>query len=130
MVSSAGQGLSDNLIFTAPVAATYALTSSFIGAQRGIGVLVSVLENGNYQFNSSVTSFGQVVSFDDSFAMSAGDTLEFAVQEGGGLQNTGLDVSIATVGGVPEPAAWTMMLIGIGAIGAAMRSRRGRTGLA
>jgi hypothetical protein len=27
-------------------------------------------------------------------------------------------------GAAPEPAAWTMMLVGFGAVGAAMRTRR------
>ncbi len=31
-----------------------------------------------------------------------------------------------TMGGIPEPATWTMMLLGFGGMGAAMRSRRQR----
>lgn len=33
--------------------------------------------------------------------------------------------SAAQVAGVPEPASWAMMIVGLGAIGAAMRRRRG-----
>jgi hypothetical protein len=33
-------------------------------------------------------------------------------------------VSDSRVGGIPEPATWTMMIIGFGAIGAALRLRR------
>lgn len=35
--------------------------------------------------------------------------------------------SISLTSGVPEPAAWAMMLIGLGAVGAAMRMRRRET---
>jgi hypothetical protein len=42
-----------------------------------------------------------------------------------GLGDEGWGVEQVSVGsGVPEPAAWAMMLIGFGAMGAAMRSRR------
>lgn len=34
------------------------------------------------------------------------------------------NVVLATAGGVPEPAAWGMMLVGFAAVGASMRSRR------
>ncbi len=34
------------------------------------------------------------------------------------------DIGQATVAGVPEPTTWAMMLIGLGGLGAAMRSRR------
>jgi hypothetical protein len=33
---------------------------------------------------------------------------------------------LATTGGVPEPSAWALMLVGLGGLGAAMRSRRGK----
>jgi hypothetical protein len=37
-----------------------------------------------------------------------------------------LTVTAVNVGGVPEPAAWAMLLIGLGAIGAVMRTTRRR----
>ena len=36
-----------------------------------------------------------------------------------------LDRSVLS-GGVPEPAAWTMMILGFGAVGAVLRRRRGQ----
>ncbi len=48
-----------------------------------------------------------------------------------GFNYIGLDnVSVVDVGGVPEPATWTMMLIGFGGLGAALRSRRKSAALA
>jgi hypothetical protein len=35
-------------------------------------------------------------------------------------------VSITDVSAAPEPAAWTLMLVGFGALGGALRARRGR----
>jgi hypothetical protein len=35
-----------------------------------------------------------------------------------------LDLTTAATGGVPEPATWSLMLIGFGGLGAALRSRR------
>ena len=39
------------------------------------------------------------------------------------------DVSISyqLSSNVPEPAAWTLMMLGLGAVGGALRGRRGRT---
>ncbi len=120
MVSSVSQGVSDDLVFTAPSTGEYALTSSFIGDQYGIGVDVSVVKNGSVIFSSTVTSFGQVVPYNTSFSLDKGDTVEFAVQQGGGDQNTGLDVSLSTAA-VPEPAVWALMVVGFGLLGARVR---------
>jgi hypothetical protein len=69
-----------------------------------------VLENNLLLFSSSVTSFNQIVPFDTSLTLNAGDTIEFAVTTGSGLQNTGLDVSISAT---PLPSTWGMMLTGL-----------------
>jgi hypothetical protein len=38
--------------------------------------------------------------------------------------NGGSTTTVPNAGGVPEPAAWTMMILGVGAIGAVLRRRR------
>ena len=87
----------------------------------GTGTLLGTVNgfNQNYQNNnayflgltSSAANFGSVVFTrisDDS-----GDTI-------------GLDNILSTNGGVgvPEPATWAMMLVGLGGLGAVMRKRR------
>ncbi|MEO5493569.1 MAG: PEPxxWA-CTERM sorting domain-containing protein, partial [Sphingomonas sp.] len=51
--------------------------------------------------------------------------------QGGDDEAWGLDnfrvTAINATGGVPEPATWAMMLVGFGAIGGALRSRRKAT---
>lgn len=44
------------------------------------------------------------------------------VQSGNGLVT--IDLLPAAVGSVPEPATWSMMILGFGAIGVAMRRRK------
>lgn len=114
LVSSVFQHLTTDLVFTAATAGDYSLSGSFLGDQRGIGVNVAVLINGISIFNSSVTSFGQIVPFNSDLALNAGDTITFAVSEGGGTQNTGLEVNIASV---PEPSTWAMMILGFCGLG-------------
>lgn len=45
---------------------------------------------------------------------------------GGAATGTG-NIATTTVGAVPEPSTWAMMIIGFGALGMAMRRRRVRT---
>jgi hypothetical protein len=47
--------------------------------------------------------------------------------ESWGLDNFRVTATNATTGGVPEPATWAMMLVGFGAVGGALRSRRKAT---
>jgi len=93
LVSGIGGEYSD-LIFTAPAKATYYLKGDFRGDQYGIGVVVGIALKGRVFFNSTVTSEGQVVPFQKTVSLAAGETLVFSVGPDGGLQNTGLDLAI------------------------------------
>lgn len=42
----------------------------------------------------------------------------------------GNDETTISVSAIPEPAAWTLMLVGVGAVGASFRSRRSLVGIA
>lgn len=54
---------------------------------------------------------------------------EMALQDGGNARYIGIDnLSRAgsTSGGVPEPAAWALMIVGFGGVGGLLRRRRAR----
>jgi hypothetical protein len=51
-----------------------------------------------------------------------GDNVESIFVKNGSISCTG-PTCVITGGGVPEPATWMMMLLGVGAVGAAMRRR-------
>jgi len=93
LVAGVGGQYSD-LVFTAPADGLYSVSSEFRGAQYYIGTVVGVVTNGQVLFSSSVTTVGQLVPFNTAVSLKAGNTLVFSVGPGGGLQNTGLSVTI------------------------------------
>ena len=67
----------------------------------------------------------------DFTAASATQTLRFlAVGGPGGLPPIAAIDNVSLTGGVPEPAAWALMLVGFGGLGAALRHRRRRLAVA
>ena len=70
--------------------------------------------------NIPAAPFGQ---FFGDFVGSGTDTITFFARNDPGF--LGLDnVSVTEIAGVPEPAAWATMLVGLGLAGAALRRRR------
>ncbi len=128
LVSGIGGEYSD-LVFTTPSTGTYSIAAIFRGDQYGIGTVVDVVENGNdVIFNSSVTAEGQTVPFDTSLSLTTGETVEFSVGPDGGLQNTGLSLTITSPSSaIPEPSTWAMVLLGFVGLGfAGCRRARSR----
>ncbi len=58
-------------------------------------------------------------------ALQAGDILDYGVNNDGNFLNDSTGLAL-TFNAVPEPAAWTMMLIGFAAIGGALRRKADR----
>jgi hypothetical protein len=105
------QGQYADLIFTAPTPGIYSFVGSFTGDQVNIGDFVGIASNGSVVFNSTVTSEGQIVSFNDNLTLAAGNTVVFSVGPDGGLQNVGLNLTVST--GTPEPSSTALLGIGL-----------------
>ena len=67
-------------------------------------------------------SLGQFTCGPECSILPQGDTFDYSA-EGGGITSAHTLVGVAAV---PEPATWAMMILGFGAIGAALRSKRRR----
>ena len=85
--------------------------------------------------NLFTTAIAGLNYYDDGQPAALGDTVRlqlsqsFGFSVNGGLAFYGADrlgtVELAAAGGVvPEPATWAMMIVGVGAVGGAMRRRR------
>lgn len=113
--------------FTAPTAGNYSVNVGFFGADVvGTTTDVFVSLNGATQFSDSVSGFASAptTSFNNSYNLNAGDTLD-AIVSWGSNQTYVFDSTAVnfTVDGVPEP----MTLVGLGALAAFTAKRRKRS---
>jgi hypothetical protein len=76
------------------------------------GVLTQLTTNGIPRPSTQSGTF--------SFSVNAGDTYGFFVRSTDGALGRG----VMTIGAVPEPASWAMLIAGFGLVGAAARRRR------
>ena len=142
IVLAAGQGL----LHPGPTGAfadvRYTASSDFSGVfnvsfsgidQVGTTTDVHVLLNGVSLASGLVGAYGQVVSFSSPVTLGAGDHLDFLVGWGSNSNyiddSTGFSASLtsASTGPAPEPAAWTLMILGVGGLGVALRRNRQKT---
>lgn len=128
-----GGSISQTLATVAGAAYT---VNYFVAEQQGddpIQNLRAIVFNGAQTLTANNSSLAQSFVAGAPLTFTANGTsvtLEFfdATPAGGGISaNVALDavdvIGPAGAGGVPEPAAWMMMLVGIGLAGAAMRRR-------
>lgn len=58
-------------------------------------------------------------------SLSTGQNVNFFIRDTNYTDNSaGVSIALKSVAAVPEPATWAMLLVGFGAVGAAMRRRR------
>ncbi len=119
-----------SVVFTAPTSGTYTIKGFFerldTTAGAGSGVNYNVYDNGVSIASGNLpnTAYGETSAISDRLALAAGDHISFSVSNVGNAysyDSTGLSAAITAV---PEPATWVMMLVGLGGVGAAIRSRR------
>ena len=130
--------------FTAPTAGRYTFSGQFerIDSSNGYGDGSTVGISGAGWDASAVLAnsrAGDVASYTYSFAntlvLGAGQSIDFFQSANSNVywDGTGFKLSVSshpdhsiTVGGVPEPASWAMMVGGFGMVGGALRSRRSK----
>ncbi|MBI3661752.1 MAG: PEP-CTERM sorting domain-containing protein [Acidobacteria bacterium] len=119
-------GVYSVLRWTAPSAGTYTINGLFQGVdfQPFPTTDVHVLVNGAPVFSNSINSFGVPLNYNLMQSLVAGDTIDFAVGNGGNgyvHDSTGL---VANVNLVPTPEPGTLALFGTGLAGLFARRRR------
>ena len=116
--------------FIAPIAGAYAFSGAFSQndsetSRNLVDVFASI--GGAAQFPSGTTS---PHSFNFNATLAQNAVVSFAIGRHGdySYDSTGFSLTVtgpaAVTGGVPEPSAWAMMIMGFGAIGALMRRRQ------
>ncbi len=122
--------------FTAPTSGLYSLHGLFeLLDTNPSGVIVSIYLKGAFAGAVPLTApgamhpgtLGESIPFGSSSLMLAkGDTIDFGVNNDGSFYNDSTGLAL-TVSSVPEPAAWALMLVGFGGLGATLRSNRRKT---
>ena len=115
-----------SVVFTAPVAGTYAINGDFLGIDSGENSHpVQILDDGTVIWNGTISSFGQDDPFGLLQSLNTGDTIAFDVLTGSAgctycNLSTGLDGTITLT---PEPASVLLFGTGLLGIGAIVRKR-------
>ena len=126
--------------FAALLTATPASAQTVYGATIGDSAGATIATGGNWKSNFLIYAEGPDSILLDKLTAPLGDVGAPAVGTDGGVA---FDLSAGTIGSanvsgfggvganavdpVPEPATWAMMLVGFGAVGGALRSRRKAT---
>lgn len=106
------------------------LQSYFIGGSFGSATPFTNINTTMVSSSTSINPFAGFSNYSVGFVagQSGSVTAFFHALSGDNvgpiLDNVNLDISGAPTGGVPEPAAWALMLMGFGGIGAMVRRRR------
>lgn len=123
------------VMFTATVAGNYSLEALATVQDinpSGVGITFFLAPIGPGGFQTALTTLdSQNTSFSYSNGgfLAVGESVGLIFDRNGTFNNdsTGLNISLSTVDGVPEPASWAMLIAGFGLTGAAMRRRAAAT---
>ena len=117
--------------FTAPTSASYRISGFFeLLDIKPSGVVVSIFRGGVSEGFAVLTgpgatfpdTVGESVPFGGVRYLTAGETLDFGVNNDGSYYNdsTGLSATLTTV---PDAASWALMVVGFGLVGVVSRRR-------
>lgn len=124
-----------DISFSSASGGAFTLTSLYLNAAWNDGLTVAVTGK---RFGSTLFSTNLLVSTAGPdlhlFNWSGIDEVDFSSINGGGVNHgysgaghhVAIDNIVVNGLGVPEPATWTMMLLGFGALGLTARARRSR----
>lgn len=120
--------------FVAPTTATYLITLALSvqdNSPSGVNIFRFTNEGGMVQGGvlGSLGSGNLSQTFQGSVHLLAGQYVGFGINPGASYNNDsiGVNFTLSSMPGVPEPAEWALMLGGFGVLGTAMRRRRIRT---
>ena len=129
-----GAGATDAVVtFLVPTTSFYSISGLFqrltnaANDGAGNGVVVSIFSGATQLYTSNglagTPAAATQATFNFTRVLAGGSTLSFVVNNNGnyGYDSTGL---AASIGGVPEPSQWSLMIGGFGLIGGALRMRR------
>lgn len=114
--------------FATTAGKTYDITLDYFHNPSNPGVTADVLINGSSI--GSLDSGSKWEPFSETFVAGAGTSTTLAINETYGYGNGGVFLDNISVSAVPEPAAWTMMILGVFGAGASLRLNRRRQALA
>lgn len=137
LIHSPNDGSPFAITWTAPTAGAIVLTSSVWYAHSVVARsddLTAFLNStllGSATVTNGINRSNQLTLASGSYTVAAGDvlTFDFAKSTGQAYGSlAGIDATIdftpSSMGAVPEPATWSMMILGFGLVGTMARSRR------
>jgi hypothetical protein len=104
-------------------AGTYTLTFDLGGNARGDVAKTTDITLGNFHTALTLTSSDPLALHSFTFTTTGGQ-LSFSDLPGGNQDIGNILDNVALTSGVPEPATWAMMLLGVGLVGAGLRIGR------